>query len=78
MGERSPRQLSRQNLADVVRPRYQEIFEFVQSRLQRSGFESMIDAGIVLTGGGAKIDGVVELAEEIFHMPVRLRAYRAR
>ena len=71
MGERAPRRLSRQNLADVVRPRYQEIFEFVQAKLQRSGFENLIDAGIVLTGGGAKIEGVIELAEEIFHMPVR-------
>lgn len=72
VGDRPPRDLSRQALAEVVEPRYEELFTLIQSELRRSGFEDMIAAGIVLTGGTAKMEGVVELAEEIFHMPVRL------
>lgn len=74
VGDRQPRDLSRQALAEVVEPRYDELFTLVQSELRRSGYEDLIAAGIVLTGGTAKMEGVVELAEEIFHMPVRLGA----
>ena len=74
VGERPPRDLSRQALAEVVEPRYDELFTLVLAEVRRSGFEDMIAAGIVLTGGTAKMEGVVELAEEIFHMPVRLGA----
>lgn len=74
VGERPPRDLSRQALAEVVEPRYEELFTLVQSELRRSGFEDLIPAGIVLTGGSSAMEGVVELAEEIFHMPVRLAA----
>ncbi|ROQ20823.1 MULTISPECIES: cell division protein FtsA [Marinimicrobium] len=74
VGDREPRDLSRQALAEVVEPRYDELFTLVQAELRRSGFEDLIAAGIVLTGGTAKMEGVVELAEEIFHMPVRLGA----
>ena len=72
VGERPSRRLARQTLAEVVEPRYEELFTFVQAELQRSGFEDLIAAGIVMTGGSSKMEGVVELAEEIFHMPVRL------
>jgi cell division protein FtsA len=72
VGDRPPRKLSRQTLAEVVEPRYEELLSLVQSELRKSGFEEMIAAGIVLTGGSSKMDGVVELAEEVFHMPVRL------
>lgn len=72
VGDRPPRDLSRQALAEVVEPRYDELFTLVQSELRRSGFEDLIPAGIVLTGGTSKMEGVVELAEEIFHMPVRV------
>ena len=72
VGERPPRDLSRQALAEVVEPRYDELFTLIQAELRRSGFEDMIPAGIVLTGGTSKMEGAVELAEEIFHMPVRL------
>lgn len=74
VGDREPRDLSRQALAEVVEPRYDELFTLVQAELRRSGFEDLIAAGIVLTGGTSKMEGVVELAEEIFHMPVRLGA----
>ena len=70
--DRPPRDLSRQALAEVVEPRYDELFTLVQAELRRSGFEDMIAAGIVLTGGTSKMEGVVELAEEIFHTPVRI------
>ncbi len=74
VGDRSPRRLSRQTLAEVVEPRYEELFNLVQAELQRSGFEHLMAAGIVLTGGSAKMEGAVELAEEVFHMPVRVGA----
>ncbi|HEC85335.1 MAG: cell division protein FtsA [Candidatus Parabeggiatoa sp. nov. 1] len=72
VGARPPRQLARQTLADVVEPRYEELLTLVQAVLRRSGYEELIAAGIVLTGGSAKMDGVVELAEEVFSMPVRM------
>ena len=72
VGERPSRRLARQTLAEVVEPRYEELFTLVQAELRRSGFEDLIAAGIVLTGGSSKMEGAVELAEEIFHMPVRI------
>ncbi|MEW5248063.1 cell division protein FtsA [Microbulbifer sp. 2201CG32-9] len=72
VGDRAPRDLSRQALAEVVEPRYDELFTLVQAELRRSGFEDLCAAGVVLTGGSSKMEGAVELAEEIFHMPVRL------
>ncbi len=72
VGERPARSLSRQALAEVVEPRYDELFTLIQSELRRSGFEDLVAAGIVLTGGTSRMEGAVELAEEIFHMPVRL------
>ena len=72
VGDRSDRDLSRQALAEVVEPRYEELFSLVQAELRRSGFEDLVAAGIVLTGGTSKIEGAIELAEEIFHMPVSL------
>jgi cell division protein FtsA len=72
VGDRPPRRLARQTLAEVVEPRYEELFGLIRAELRRSGFEDMIAAGIVLTGGSAKMEGAVELAEEVFHMPVRL------
>jgi len=72
VGERANRRLARQTLAEVVEPRYEELFTLVQAELRRSGFEDLCAAGIVLTGGSSKMEGAVDLAEEIFHMPVRL------
>ena len=72
VGNRAARRLARQTLAEVVEPRYEELFTLVQAELRRSGFEDMIAAGVVLTGGSSKMEGVAELAEEIFHMPVRI------
>lgn len=72
VGNRPARRLSRQTLAEVVEPRYEELFTLVQSELRRSGYDSLIAAGIVLTGGSSNMEGAVELAEEIFHAPVRV------
>ncbi len=72
VGDKPARELSRQALAEVVEPRYDELFTLVQAELRRSGFEDLVAAGIVLTGGASKMEGVIELAEEIFHMPVSL------
>ena len=72
VGDRPSRRLARQTLAEVVEPRYEELFTLILSELRRSGFEDLCAAGIVLTGGTSKMEGAVELAEEIFHMPVRL------
>ena len=72
MGGRPERELSRQSLADVLEKRYVEIFSMAQQKLSLSGFESLIPAGVVLTGGASKVEGAIELAEEEFHAPVRL------
>jgi cell division protein FtsA len=72
VGDRPPRRLARQTLAEVVEPRYEELFALIRDELRRSGFEDMVAAGVVLTGGSSKMEGAVELAEEVFHMPVRL------
>jgi len=72
VGDRPPRRLARQTLAEVIEPRYEELLTLVQAELRRSGFEDLIAAGVVLTGGSSKIEGLVDLAEEVFHMPVRL------
>ena len=72
VGNRPMRRMSRQTLAEVVEPRYEELFSLVQAELRRSGYERQIVAGIVLTGGSSNMQGVVELAEEVFHVPVRV------
>jgi cell division protein FtsA len=72
VGDRPARRLARQTLAEIVEPRYEELFGLIREELRRSGFEEVIAAGIVLTGGSAKMEGAIELAEEVFHVPVRL------
>ena len=72
VGERGPRKLSRQMLAEVIEPRIEELYTLAQSELRRSGLEEMLSSGIVLTGGSALLQGMVELGEEVFHLPVRV------
>ncbi len=69
---REARQLSIQTLAEVIEPRVVELYELVLQELRRSGMEEMIASGIVITGGSAMMRGMIELGEEIFHMPVRM------
>ncbi|MCC5826209.1 cell division protein FtsA [Alkalimonas sp.] len=72
VGGRPARSMSRHTLAEVIEPRYQELFELVMEEIHSSGLEEQIAAGVVLTGGAAKIEGAVEFAEDVFQMPVRL------
>jgi cell division protein FtsA len=72
VGGRPARSMSRHTLAEVVEPRYQELFELVLEEIRSSGLEEQIAAGVVLTGGTAKMEGAVEFAEDIFQMPVRV------
>ena len=72
VGERGPRQMSRQTLAEVIEPRVEELYSLVQAELRRSGFEDLLSSGVVITGGCSLMQGMVELGEEVFHMPVRL------
>ena len=71
MGGRPPRSLSRRNLAEIIEPRIEELLLLIQAEIRNSGFEEVIGSGIVLTGGTSRIEGMLELAEEIFHLPVR-------
>ena len=72
LGEREPRQLSRKTLAEVIEPRVEELYSLVQTELRRSGYEELLSSGVVITGGSSVMQGMVELGEEIFHMPVRV------
>jgi cell division protein FtsA len=72
VGDRPSRRLSRQVLAEVIEPRVEEIYTLVQKVLRDSGYEELLSSGLVLTGGSAVMQGMVELGEEIFHMPVRM------
>lgn len=72
VGDRDSKELESQVLAEVVEARYEELLSLVHEELRRSGYDELCASGIVLTGGSSKIQGVVELAEEVFHMPVRL------
>ena len=72
VGDRGPRMLSRQTLSEVIEPRVEELYSLVQAELRRSGFDDLLSSGIVITGGSSAMQGMVELGEEIFHLPVRL------
>ncbi|MDT0583262.1 MULTISPECIES: cell division protein FtsA [Alteromonadaceae] len=72
VGGRPARVMSRHTLAEVIEPRYQELFELAYEQIKASGLEEQIAAGLVITGGTAKMEGAVEFAEEIFQMPVRV------
>ena len=72
VGDRAARQLSRKTLAEVIEPRVEELYSLVQSELRRSGYEELLSSGVVITGGSGVMRGMVELGEEVFHMPVRI------
>lgn len=71
VGGRNPRILSRQILSEVLEPRVEEVFQLVRQEIVRSGFEDRLAAGVVLTGGCAVLEGMPELAEQVFNLPVR-------
>ena len=72
VGDRGARTLSRKTLAEVIEPRVEELYSLVQAELRRSGYEELLSSGIVITGGSSTLQGMVELGEEIFHLPVRV------
>ena len=72
LGARPPQRLPRKALAEVIEPRYEELLALVRAEIKRSGLEGVVPGGVVLTGGAARLEGVVELAEEAFEMPVRI------
>jgi len=72
MGSRQQRTISQQMLSDILQPRAEEIIHFMRSEIRGAGYERQVGAGVVLTGGGAKLKGFAELAEEILDLPVRL------
>src|SRR5699024_10617271 len=73
VGDRPPRRLSRHTLAEVIKPRYEELFMLIHKELVRSGFDELLAGGIVVTGGSSRMEGVIDLAEEVFHTSVRQR-----
>lgn len=72
VAKRPPKEIQKKALAQVIGARYEELFELILAELRRSGFEDLIAAGIVFTGGASRVPGCIELAENIFQMPVRL------
>ena len=72
VGDRAPRKLSRQTLAEVIEPRAEELYALLLAEIRRSGFEQLLSSGVVITGGSSAMEGMVELGEEVLHMPVRL------
>jgi cell division protein FtsA len=72
VGGRPPRQLSRQILCDILQPRAEEVLMHVADEIRESGWERQLSSGVVLTGGGALLDGMCEIAEQVFDAPVRL------
>ncbi len=72
VGDRPTRKLSRQMLSEVIEPRVEELYSLVLAEIRRSGFEELLSSGVVITGGSSAMEGMVELGEEVLHMPVRL------
>jgi cell division protein FtsA len=71
VGGRKPRSLSRYTLAEIIEPRVEEILSLVHHEITRTGYGNLLASGIILTGGGALLEGVPDLAEQIFNVPVR-------
>ncbi len=72
VGGRAPRLVSRQILCEILGPRAEEVLEHAQEEIRRAGFDRQLSSGVVLTGGGAMLAGLVEIAEQVFNAPVRL------
>jgi len=72
VGGRAPRVLPRQILGEILEPRVEEIFTLIQNDLIRSGYEDIVNSGVVITGGSSELQGVAEIAEQIFNLPARV------
>jgi cell division protein FtsA len=71
VGGQTKKSMARQILGEVLEPRVEEIFTLINRELLRSGYESHVTAGVVVTGGSALLEGVPEVAEQVFNLPVR-------
>jgi len=71
IGGRRPRVMARRMLSDILQPRAEELFHLVWDEISKSGYEKSLNSGLVLTGGGAQLDGLAEIAEQIFDLPIR-------
>ena len=71
VGGRKPRLMARRILSEILQPRAEEIFHLVWDEIRRAGYEKALNSGIVLTGGGSILDGMPEIAEQIFDLPIR-------
>jgi cell division protein FtsA len=76
VGGRRPREMSRKILCEIIEPRADEVLSLARGELEKAGIQDRIPSGVVLTGGCAELDGLRELAEEIFETPVRIGAPR--
>lgn len=72
VGDRHPRTIFARMLTDIIEPRTMELLSLIREDLRRAGLDRQIPAGFVLAGGGARLNGLVELAEQTFHLPVRV------
>jgi cell division protein FtsA len=77
VGGRRPRVMARRILSEILQPRAEEIFHLVWDEIRRAGYERSLNSGIVLTGGGSMLEGMSEIAEQIFDLPVRRGAPEA-
>ena len=71
VGGRSDRVIARQILSEIIEPRVEEVFTLIKQEIAKSGYEDMIASGIVLTGGSTLLEGIADLAEQVFNLPVR-------
>ena len=71
VGGRKPRLMARRILSEILQPRAEEIFHLVWDEIRRAGYEKALNSGIVLTGGGSILEGMPEMAEQIFDLPIR-------
>lgn len=71
VGGRAPRTMPKKILAEVLQPHAEEVFHHLWDEIRRSGYERSLNAGVVLTGGGSKLEGMAEVAEQIFDLPIR-------
>ena len=72
VGGRKPRYMPRQVLCDIIQPRAEELFSIMKDEIERMGLTRSLNSGIVLTGGGSLLEGMVEIAERLFDLPVRV------
>jgi cell division protein FtsA len=71
VGGRKPRVMARRILSEILQPRAEEIFHLLWDEIRRAGFEKSLNSGIVMTGGGSMLEGMAEIAEQIFDLPIR-------